>query len=381
MGCLPQVLAGYLFVTSIFSHLYRNTTMSEFKFFKGRADRWGDSMRALWGSLEICPPTDHIDLPHHMAGELLSIGHLKVWGDAQKLHLGMDYFLVRADDSSEAGNYGLAIVWIDSCQARMVSMGEALEALSSHTPEGSDWPYVLIQSYEGTNHMPLPKDGHICVLPQGEVGNLSGQISQIKIHQLLSAGPSVVFPMELNQGDQSVTIDLPESLHMGSSVINDEYPYIEVNIPTLVPKEQGNANSPLGKKCNTATANQPKTSWKPRITLTAEVKDLIGRGMTDDYDRESEHSTKAEVPSPEAVTLSPSKREKPVLLLDTHSQTSAAETEASGESNPAGALPTAAVHSSHSSSPITCLSNLQSDVHLAVNSMFTAKRSLDLEIQ
>ena len=52
--------------------------MSEFKFFKERADRWGDSMRVLWGSLEICPPTDHIGLPHHTAGELLSIGHLKV---------------------------------------------------------------------------------------------------------------------------------------------------------------------------------------------------------------------------------------------------------------------------------------------------------------
>ena len=86
------------------------------------------------------------------------------------------------------------------------------------------------------------KMGMFGVLPQGEAGNPSGQISQIKICQLLSAGLSVVFPMELNQGNQSVTIDLPESLHMGSSVINDEYPYIEVNIPTLVPKEQGNAD-------------------------------------------------------------------------------------------------------------------------------------------
>ena len=376
MGCLPQVLAGYLFVTSNFSHLYRNTTMSEFEFFKGRADRWGDSMRALWGSLEICPPTDHIDLPCHMAGELFSIGHLKVWGDAQKLHLGMAYFLVWADDTSEAGNYGLAIVWTDSHQARMVLMGEALEALSSHTPEGSDWPYILIQLYEGTNHMPLPKDGHICVLPQGEAESPSGQISQLKICQAISC-----FPMELNWGNQSVTIDLPESLHMGSSVIAGEYPYIQVNIPTLVPKEQGNANSPLGEKCDIATADQPKTSWKPRITLLAEVNGLIGQGMTDNYDQELEHSAMVEVPSTEAVTPSPSKREKPVLLLDTHSQTSVAETEASMESNPAGTLPMAAVHSSHSSSPITHLSNLQSDVHLAVNSMFTTKRSSDLEIQ
>ena len=93
----------------------------------------------------------------------------------------MAYFLVRADGTSEAGKYGLAIVWIDSCQARIVLMGEALEALSSHTPKGSDWPYVLIQSYEGTNHMPLPKDGHVCVLPQGEVESPSGWISQLKI--------------------------------------------------------------------------------------------------------------------------------------------------------------------------------------------------------
>ena len=187
--------------------------------------------------------------------------------------------------------------------------------------------------------------------------------------------------MELNRGNQSVTIDLPESLHMGSSVITNEYPYIEVNIPTLVPKEQGKANLPLGKKCNTATADQPKTSWKPRITLLAEVNGLIGRGMMDHYDQESEHSAMAEVPSTEVVTSSPSKREKPALLLDIHSQTSVAETEASMESNPASTLPTAVVHGSHSNSPITHLSDLQSDVHLAVNSMFTAKRSSDLKIQ
>ena len=168
---------------------------------------------------------------------------------------------------------------------------------------------------------------------------------------------------------------------MGSSVITDEYPYIEVNIPTPVPEEQGNANSPLGEKYDTATADQPKTSLKPRITFIAEVNDLISWGMMDNYDQESEHSTTAEVPSTEVDTSSPLKRNKPVLLLDTHSQASATETEASVESNLAGTSPMAAAHSSHSSSPVTHLSKLQSDVHLAINSMFTAKRSSDLEIQ
>ena len=51
------------------------------------------------------------------------------------------------------------------------------------------------------------------------------------------------------------------------------------------------------------------------------------------------------------------------------------------ESNPISALLTAAAHSSHSSSLIANLPKLQSDAHLAVNSMFTARRSSDLEIQ
>ena len=46
--------------------------MTEFEFFNNREDRWGESMRALWGNLSICPLLDHMDLPYHMAGELLS---------------------------------------------------------------------------------------------------------------------------------------------------------------------------------------------------------------------------------------------------------------------------------------------------------------------
>ena len=146
---------------------------------------------------------------------------------------------------------------------------------------------------------------------------------------LLSNGPLVVFPMELNGGNQSVTIDLPESLHTGSSITTDEYPYIKVNIPTLILEEPSHANLPLGKKHDSATADQSKVPWKTRITLMVEMNDLIDWGMMDNYDQEAEHSAVAEVPFTEADTSPPLKREKPVLLLDTHSQTSAAETEAS----------------------------------------------------
>ena len=178
-----------------------------------------------------------------------------------------------------------------------------------------------------------------------------------------------------------MTIDLPESLHTGSSVTADEYPYIKVNIPMPILEEQDHASLPLGGKHDTPTIIRPKTPWKPRVSLTAEVNDLIDWGMMDIYGQKSEHSVMVEVPATEADASLPLKMETSVLPLDTSSQASAAEMEASMESNPIGTLPTAVAHSSHSSSPITDLPELQSDAHLAVNSMFTTRRSSDLEIQ
>ena len=134
-------------------------------------------------------------------------------------------------------------------------MVEALEILSSLTSEGSDWLYNFLQLYEGANHMPLPRDKHICVLPQGKVESPSGQISQLKIHWLVSTGPLVVFPVGLNRGDQLVTVDLPELLHTGSSVTTDEHPCIKVNIPMPILEEQDHTSLPLGKKGDIPTIN------------------------------------------------------------------------------------------------------------------------------
>ena len=355
--------------------------MSEFEFFMGREDRWGNSMQVLWGSLGICPPLDHIGLPHHTAEELHSISHLKVCGDVQKPHQGMAYLLVQIDDTSEAETYDMALVWINPLQARVSLMVEALEILSSLTSEGSDWPYIFLQLYEGTNHTPLPRDKHICVLPQGKAESQSGWISQLKICWLLSARLLVVFPVGLNGGNQSVTIDLPKSLHTGSSVTMDERPYIKVNIPMPIPEEQDHASLPLDEKCDIPTSNWPKTPWKPRVTLLAEANSLLDQGMTDDYDRELEHSAMEEVPATEADASPPLKTDTTVLPLDTSSQASAAETEASMGSNPIGILTMAATHSSQSSSPVVELSELQSDTHMAVHSIFTAKRSSELQMQ
>ena len=229
--------------------------------------------------------------------------------------------------------------------------------------------------------MPLLKGRHLCVLPQEKAESPRQQINQLKICQLLSARLLVVFPVGLNESDQPAIINLPGPLHSSSSVTTDEYPYIEVNIPTPTPEEQDCATLPLGRKLNSPTVSAPKTPWKPRITLLVEVNDLIEWGMTDNYDQELEHSVMVEVPATEADAYPPMKMEMPVLPLDTSSQASTAETEASIESKPIGTSLEAVAHSSCSNIPIMDLPELQSDAHLAVNSMFTVRKSSDLDIQ
>ena len=293
----------------------------------------------------------------------------------------MAHLLVQSNDTSEARTYGIALVWISPLQARVSSMVEALEILSSLTSEGSDWPYIFLQLYEGANHMPLPRDKHICVLPQGKAESLSGWINQLKICWLLSAGPLVVFPVGLNGGNQLVTVNFPKSLHTGSSVTTDEHSYIKLNIPMPIPEEQDHINLPLGKKGDIPTINRPKTPWKPRVTLMAEVNDLLDWGMMDNYDWELEHSAMEEAPATEVDASPPLKMDTTVPPFDTSSQASAAEMESSVGSNPIGISTTAATHSSQSSSPIVELSKLQSDTHMAIHSIFTGKRSSDLQIQ
>ena len=106
------------------------------------------------------------------------------------------------------------------------------------------------------------------------------------------------------------------------------------HIPTSILEEQDHASLPLGGKHDTPTITRPKAPWKPRITLAVKVNNLIDWGMTDNYDQELEHSVTAEVPTTEADAPQPLKMETSVLPLDTSSQASAAETEASMESNP-----------------------------------------------
>ena len=80
--------------------------------------------------------------------------------------------------------------------------------------------------------------------------------------------------------------------------------------------------------------------------------------------------------------MSPSqKSEAPPLPVDTSSQASMEEGEASLESNPANISPITAAYSSHSASLLVDPVELQMDANLATDHMLCVKRSMDLKRQ
>ena len=117
--------------------------MTEFTFFAAKGDRWSNDMMAFWGNLNICPHLNYLEIPCHTSGELLSISHLKIWGDIQEPHNNMAYLLVHTGDTLGAESYGMALVWISPHQVQASTMEEAVGTLSAYISSGPDWPYVL----------------------------------------------------------------------------------------------------------------------------------------------------------------------------------------------------------------------------------------------
>ena len=90
--------------------------------------------------------------------------------------------------------YGISLVWVHPNQVRVTTIEEAADSLTAYTSSGVDWPYTLAQLCEDPHHAPLPKNKHLGILPQGKAQEtFCGQISQLKVHQLLAAGPQVIY--------------------------------------------------------------------------------------------------------------------------------------------------------------------------------------------
>ena len=193
----------------------------------------------------------------------------------------------------------MSLVWVSFHQARTPTIEEAVKKLATCTSNSSDLPLVLVQLYEGSDHAPLPKGKHLGILSQGEAEETSsGQISQLNIHQLLSAGPS-----GLNGHDKPVITTLPEPLSSGKSIIANEHSYLEIDIPFK--RESDTKALLIGKASVILKTIPPKSSPEPIYSLATEVDNLLTQAMADTSSCESKQSSWRRLPQLQPPHLNP----------------------------------------------------------------------------
>ena len=312
--------------------------MTEFDFFFNRAERWTKDLSNLWGNISICPQPDLLELSCHSPTDLISVSGFKVWGNIQNPCHDLAYLLVHIGDTKEEIQYGVSLVWVSPHQARTPTMEEAVEKLAACTSNGSDWPYILAQLYEGSDHAPLPKGKHLGVLSQGEVEETSrGQINQLNICQLLSASPQVIYPSSLNGHDKPIITTLPEPLSSSKIIIANEYSYLEIDIS---PKRELDTKALLiGEASIILETAPPKSSPEPKWSMATEVDNLLTQAMADTSSCKSKQSSPEKTATVTATTSPPHRPKVTTPPANTSSQASVEEVEGSLEDIPTTHLP------------------------------------------
>ena len=173
-------------------------------------------------------------------------------------------------------HYGISFVWANPNQVRAASMEEVVEKLTACTSSGTDWPYTLVQLHKGTHHAPLPKDGHLGVLPQrGAEEAPCWQISQLEVCQLLVTGPQVIYPIGLNGQDEPIITSLPEPLASSVSLTASKPTYLGIDIPSPLVEGPDQKIPPLGEVSTILVASPHKSPLKLEGSMTVEVRDLL----------------------------------------------------------------------------------------------------------
>ena len=188
MPCLaspPRYLSTIYSQLTVSPFFYRHPIMTDYAVFLKGQTGGGKEMALLWGS---------------------SLTSLKAWGEKQKICHDITFLLVLAEEEATGDRkYGLLTIWVNPCQARACSMEEVVRELTTWVSSGPNWPYNLVQLHEDTCHAPLPKEGHLGILPQrGAELTACGRISQLEVCQLLISGLQVAYPIGLNGHEEPI---------------------------------------------------------------------------------------------------------------------------------------------------------------------------------
>ena len=193
--------------------------------------------------------------------------------------------VLAGEEATGDRKYGLSTIWVNLSQARVPSMEEAVGKLTAWASSRPNWPYTLVQLDKGTCHVPLPKEGHLGILPhRGAEATPCGQISQLEVCKLLITGPQVAYPIGLNRCEEPIITSLLEPLANGVSLTRGKSIYLEIDIPQSPAEELDWKVLPIGKVSTTMITSPHKSTppkWEGEGSMTMEVRNLLSQAMLD----------------------------------------------------------------------------------------------------
>ena len=214
-------------------------------------------MGLMWGDINICALLQWFQIPSLSQVDLSSLNSLKAWGERQKFCHNIAFLFILAEEEATGDRqYGLLTVWVNPSQARVPSMEEVVWKLTAWASSRPNWPYTLVWLHEGTHHAPLPKEGHLVILPQrGAEVTPCGQVCQ-----LLIAGPQVAYPIGLNGCEEPIITSLLEPLANGVSLTTGKPIHLEIDILPSPVEEPEQKVLPIGKVSTTVIASPHRST-------------------------------------------------------------------------------------------------------------------------
>ena len=236
-------------------------------------------------------------------------------------------------------------------------MEEAVKQLAPLISTGPNWPYALVQLNGDAHHVPLPREGHLSLMVEGSTGSATcGRIIQLEVHQLLTSGSQVIYPVGLNGCEVPMIASPPELLAKDTNLLGGKPIYLQVDIPQSTEKGQELKALPLGGHSTpilTASPTRgPLLKVEGQVSMTMEVRELLSWVVLDTSGQASGSSTPQRLDPMVLVTPLPPKPKDFPRPVDTSLQVSTpddAEMEdASMEEIPTTSFPTAKIPGSRS---------------------------------
>ena len=101
--------------------------MCDYTFFSKDPSQWDKSYQSLWGCHDICPLLKQFHVTQVTQPGLSSLTRLWVWGDFERFCSDMAFLLILPKEGVAGERvYGLAVVWVHPCQARVPTLDEVV---------------------------------------------------------------------------------------------------------------------------------------------------------------------------------------------------------------------------------------------------------------